>query len=354
MLPGLDESIDIDVLTRPIAPDEPCGENLEYHADFLALESAARGKPEQQSGDRAGNPIVIPAEPPAWDLVRQRSLDLFERTRDLRVAVLLVRALTRTEGLHGLAGGLSVVAALIDSLWGQIHPRPDPDDDDPMVRVNVLAALVDPAALIGDLRASVFVSDPRLGRCTIRQLESSLGLAESSGDDDVPRAQIESLLRIAAANGRDNDAAAAIGHAQRIAALLAERAGAANALDFEPLLRRLRPIAAFYREAVPDAAAGPAEESSGTPARPAMETSGGSSQGAGAIPGEIQSREDVMRMLDKVCDFLERTEPTNPAPLLIRRAQRLMTMSFVDILRELAPEGVAAVSKVAGLGTESS
>ena len=54
-------------------------------------------------------------------------------------------------------------------------------------------------------------------------------------------------------------------------------------------------------------------------------------------------REDALRALDRVCDFLGRSEPTNPAPLLIRRAQRLMTMPFMDIIRELAPDSTSRV-----------
>jgi type VI secretion system protein ImpA len=60
------------------------------------------------------------------------------------------------------------------------------------------------------------------------------------------------------------------------------------------------------------------------------------------------TREDVIRILDNVCDWLQRHEPTNPAPLLIRRAQRLMTKNFMEIIRDLVPEGVDQVEKLAG------
>ena len=47
---------------------------------------------------------------------------------------------------------------------------------------------------------------------------------------------------------------------------------------------------------------------------------------------------DAHRALERVCEWIERNEPSNPAPLLIRRAQRLMSKSFIDIIRDLAPE----------------
>ena len=69
--------------------------------------------------------------------------------------------------------------------------------------------------------------------------------------------------------------------------------------------------------------------------------------------GAITSREDAIRALDRVCEWIERNEPSNPAPLLIRRAQRLMTKNFIEIIRDLAPEGVNQIEKLAGTQTKS-
>jgi type VI secretion system protein ImpA len=54
-------------------------------------------------------------------------------------------------------------------------------------------------------------------------------------------------------------------------------------------------------------------------------------------------------MLENVCKFIEQSEPSNPAPLLIRRAQRLMSRSFVEIIQDLAPESLDSIQKLAGL-----
>lgn len=67
-----------------------------------------------------------------------------------------------------------------------------------------------------------------------------------------------------------------------------------------------------------------------------------------AIPGEIHSREDVVRMLEKICEFIERTEPANPAPLFIRRGQRLMTKNFVEIIQDLAPDSLNQIKQITG------
>ena len=49
-----------------------------------------------------------------------------------------------------------------------------------------------------------------------------------------------------------------------------------------------------------------------------------------------------------MCDFLERTEPSNPAPLLIKRALRLLDRSFIDIIQDLAPESFEQIERLAG------
>ncbi len=53
-------------------------------------------------------------------------------------------------------------------------------------------------------------------------------------------------------------------------------------------------------------------------------------------------------LLEKACQFMERTEPSHPAPMLIRRAQRLMELNFFQIIEELVPEGLQKIESLAG------
>jgi type VI secretion system protein ImpA len=88
--------IDIESLLAPVSAESPCGPDLEYDPAFLDLDQAARGKPEQQFGD-----TVIPAEEPDWGAVRAGAIALLGRTKDLRVAVMLLRSLVRTANFKG-------------------------------------------------------------------------------------------------------------------------------------------------------------------------------------------------------------------------------------------------------------
>ena len=70
---------------------------------------------------------------------------------------------------------------------------------------------------------------------------------------------------------------------------------------------------------------------------------------AGAGLGALRNREDVKRVLEQVCEYLERVEPSNPAPLLIRRARRLLDRTFIDIIQDLAPDAFGQIEKLAGI-----
>jgi len=101
--------IDVNSLLNEISPDAPSGEDLEYDPVFGELDRAVQGKPEQVIGDSA-----VAAEPPNWREVRKLSTELLGRSKDLRVGVHLTRALISSDGLPGLADGLSLLRGLLE------------------------------------------------------------------------------------------------------------------------------------------------------------------------------------------------------------------------------------------------
>jgi type VI secretion system protein ImpA len=70
------------------------------------------------------------------------------------------------------------------------------------------------------------------------------------------------------------------------------------------------------------------------------------------MKGEITCREDVVRMLDKACQYFARNEPTSPVPLILERAKRLIGKNFLEILRDMAPDGLQQAQNVAGVTDE--
>jgi hypothetical protein len=61
--------------------------------------------------------------------------------------------------------------------------------------------------------------------------------------------------------------------------------------------------------------------------RKASGRSAGAARRGGGLQS-VESRDDAIKALQMICAYLERSEPTNPAQLLLRRAERLIDKSF--------------------------
>jgi type VI secretion system protein ImpA len=67
-----------------------------------------------------------------------------------------------------------------------------------------------------------------------------------------------------------------------------------------------------------------------------------------AASGEIQSREDVVRMLDRITEYYNKNEPSSPVPLLLQRAKRLVSADFMSIIKDIASDGAQQADLLLG------
>jgi type VI secretion system protein ImpA len=327
----------VDTWLQPLA-DSACGENLEYDDEFREMEKAAAGRPAGQF-----DPEAIP---PDWRAVQEHAQSLFERTRDLRVGIYWSRSRVHLDGAATLPEGLRLIEGLLSRFWDELHPLPD--DGDAYARVNALNDMVSSTGLLGDLRESAVLSDRAIGEVRGRDIEIALGLLEPrSSDNAFSRSTVEQMLR----DGTESNPAlrelapAALAKVAELQQLMRDRVGYAAAPDLEPLTTVLSGI----RDVMPaasDGETGGADDGGGDGD---ASRRGGSRAG---LSGAIGSRDDALRAIDMVCEYLERTEPTNPAQLLLRRARKLVNKNFVELVRELAPESLTEVARVMGISAE--
>lgn len=345
-------SIDIEQLLKEVSPDAPCGENLEYDADYLALEREIQGSPEQVMGD-----AVIEAREPDWADVGKRAIALFERSKDLRIGLHLTRALLLTKGMPGLQDGLTLLHRLVGDYWDSVYPQLDPDDDnDPTVRVNILTALSDPESVLSDLRAVPLVVSRAFGPVTYRDVALAIGELKPVGDEKPTELNaIKAAFKDCDAEQLSAAAEAANAAMRRVGDIevtLTEKVGVGDAADLSGLAKALKPIARFLAERLADRGLGPAaadeETAAGAPA--AAAPTGGAVRTVAV--GDVGSREDVAKLLDKICEYFERYEPSSPVPLLLRRAKRLLGKDFLEIMRDLVPEGVTQAEHFRGAESE--
>lgn len=340
--------LNIDALLQEVDPTNPCGPNLEYDPAFLELEQALLGKPEVQYGN-----TITPAVPPDWKHVQRLASELLDRSRDLRLAVAMLRALLALQGVAGCGDGLRLIESLLVQRWDSVHPQLDPDDDnDPMLRINSLAVLADGATLLRELKEATMIALPVLGPVSLRTLDIASGeVPPADGEAKLELSSIEAALRDAdpervqalrAALNQAHDSAV------NIETLLVRQVGSSQALNLDTLVKYLRRARDFASAGVPEAEA---------EAAPAADESGGAVAAApgeavvrapAAISGEIASRADVIRMLDKIIKYYAQNEPASPVPLLLGRARRLVPKNFFEVLEDLAPDGIAQLLVVSG------
>ena len=331
----------IAALLAPVSDTLPCGEDLEYDAAFIGLEAASRSKAEQQFGDS-----VIPAVEPDWRAVAEQAHELLRRTKDVRVAILLLRACARLQGVSGFSMGLQLLNSLLDTYWDTIHPQLDADDgNDPTMRINALAPLSDADMAVRDLHDARVGTARSLGAMLVRDIEVAFGrLSAKEGQASYTTTQIEGAISEIRASEPQSLAygAGLRDQVDQLKSLLDSRVGGGQQVD----LKALRDIASLLRQTCSDATA-----QDSAPGDADAHSEGGHPVAGGS--GQLRSRQDAIATLDRVIAYLEQTEPGNPAPLLIKRAQRLIGVSFLEIMTDLAPEALGNIENITGRGNTS-
>ena len=339
--------IDVEELLNPISAESPCGEDASYDPKFIALDALVAGKQETQ---------FSAAEEPDWREVRDACLDLFGRSKNLRVAVTLALALVNLEGASGLRSGLTLLKGLLERYWPDFYPKLDPEENnDPLERINILSSLSTPLGTYGDplrflqrLRQIPLANSPQMGRLTFAHVAGDK-MALPGGEEKAPvsAAQIKAAFRDTSTEELAETAQAiadSIALAKTIDIFLTNAVGAGSAPDMSAFVAVLLEIQKCLAPYLPT-----------TFGQESIETQTEASSGlTGEGPSEsaaIRSREDVIRALERICQYYARNEPSSPLPFLLRRAQRLVEMDFLQIIDELTPDARAHLDTIVGVKT---
>ena len=337
-------AFNLEALLAPIGDDSPAGDDLEYDPEYLALERAAAPKAERAVGDN-----VKAAEEPDWDKVAELAETVLARSKDVRAAVHLTTAWLRTSGMPGWNAGLGLIRGLLEHFWETVHPQLDAEDDnDPTMRVNSVVPLGDMQGVLRYFRTTPFVQSPRLGRFDLRTLRIANGTLKTTAADSGPEPSMTEIEACCMDCAEDELVAVttavreSLEHAKAIDAIFNDRVGTAGP-DLKNLLSDIYELKKFLEPQLSRRL--PQEGSAEEGAAGEVGTGGAAAR---ASTGAIAGPQDVMRRLDELCDYYSRNEPSSPVPLLLRRAQRLVGMDFMDLLKDLAPGGISELRVVSG------
>lgn len=335
----------------PIAPEQPCGANLAYDILYGQIKDL---KNERDTRAIEGGEPVKPQWSQAAEMIIQA---LTTKTKDLQLAGWLTQCLVELDGFAGLREGLKVTRGFVEKFWDGVFPTSVEEDpaarqtETRELRIERLAdfgtlggGLMLPNRLLETPIAQHPADDPE--RPALNFSKSRTVKPKSEGEKD---ADFNARRDAAEARGRKFDTAVAATANEFYVALhqdtqealaeigLLEKAMQSKLAKESPGLSALRSAAveveAFVKRickergllAPPPAAVAPAGEE-----KPA--TNGKAEQKPGGPP---TTREEAFRRLEEVADFLRKSEPHSPVPLLIRRAIGWKDLGFDQLLTEL-------------------
>lgn len=316
------------------------GKNLEDDAVFYHFERLLQGKKEVLDSD--AKTVLVQAEPPAWSESFDLAIELLGQSKDLRIVVGLIRSLIALHGLEGLEKGLDLLNQMLEKYWDNIYPVPE-DEDDYIVRINALSPLNDWAETLLFLSQSI-VFNNKVNKLTFRVFgltSSKLQLRE--GEQLLSVTQLKYVMAEVPQDIKDGVVSLiekSVSHISAIRRIYDNTIGIVP--DFSALLGVLNWVKPFLNKANDDDLSVKSEVTTENIAVPIEVV-------VSKPERKLSTKEDVVAILEEVCVFLEQTEPAHPAPLFIRRGQKLLKMNFLEIVKELSPNAYEDVCKLGGI-----
>lgn len=320
-------------LCEPIDDEAPCGPDLDlaYDPEYSLFVASADG--------------ILPAsyfefERGASDLAKESSkvAALLQRTRDLRLLVLLAKFRILNRELGGFSEALAAMAALLRERWDHVHPAAE--DGDLGLRIVVLESLDDMTSVILPLQHAPLITSRRIGAVNYRMIQIANGEVSARAGEPTPDQQsIDAAFN-------DGELAALIVSRDQIAtvrAALAEMQArvedqGAGSLNLDRLTTALANIAKLLEGVVarrdPSAAQAP------------QAAAGGSTEQAQAEPGDaglpvssipLATPAEISRALLGAELYFRASEPSSPALLLVAQARQLVGKSLAESVQLLVP-----------------
>lgn len=135
-------------LLTDISPLEPCGVSIDEDPQFLLLTASLQPKTDAQYGD-----FYEPAESINWTDVEATTRKLLQKSRDIRLIIILMRCRIRTEGAQAVVTGLQLLLQMLHQWPETIHPQlTDEGEYTPQLRANAFAEMNDRYGLLADIR----------------------------------------------------------------------------------------------------------------------------------------------------------------------------------------------------------
>ena len=331
--------MNVDALIAPLSDAEgaEAGPDLGYSDDRSAIEAPF-------NEDAAGDEV----DEKSWRDSIKLILKQVEQTRDLWLAIYLMRGGAKVGDLSTVADGGRMLAGLLENLWIPVHPTLD--EADFIGRKTPCDSLTRVREFLNPLRR-VVIFQHRQGKVSGEDLErfaaqgagaEGYGAFRAAYEDKDPERAAEIKAGFVTAVEQFD---ALIDAIKRTDAVLVANAQGATGTNFTALydtLDSLRAATAPW--------AGMAVEAATAQDAGAGAVGGGDgvygSGGGPALSGRVNSRDDVLRAIDAICEYYQAREPGHPVPVMMKRARHWVGMDFLALLDDLVPESMDSARRL--------
>jgi type VI secretion system protein ImpA len=277
----------------------------------------------------------------------------------------LVLSALRIDGLAGLRDGLVLLQGLLERFWEHLYPKLDPEDNnDPLERINILQSLSPPGVSVEDpmkfkqrLAEVPLCNSTQMGRFNLRDIQIAKGEI-TVPDDELTASPGLSIIDAAFQDTATDELLAAsqttkeaIEHLATITTVFSTNAAQGQTPDLSDFQSVLGNIHKCIQEYLAKRGYGDAVNE-GKPADAA--TSSKAQKGGISLAGEIRSPKEALLAIEKVCQYYDRNEPSSPVPMLLRRAQRLVSKNFMEVIADICPDAMSHVEMIGGTSSSDS
>lgn len=328
--------IDFEKLLKPITEENPCGIDISEESDFYILEEKAKGKQETQFSE---------AEPPDWKEILKLSLSLFEQSKDIWVAYYILCSAVNLYADEGMVGGLSFLQNLLEKYWDKMHPRFE--DDIEIItqqRMNVVKDTLTPFGVFALEVKKIKLSQSSLGNFTYKDIQ--IAKQELPPEKETNVENLDSIL--AAIKSTNEEYITRIrGNFAKTKEIVIGLKAYLNAKelstdckkaleDFIEIINKILIYLAPKEDPkIPQYSA--AEKSD-----PSL--SDNNNVPTGKIVSGISDYKSIIGLLEEICRWYEKNEPSSPVPLFIERAKALVGKNFANIIEILAPNAMRDIT----------
>ena len=326
--------MDVEELLAPVSEEEPVGADLAYDAERGTIEQAFDSSVSIDTSGEAGAGAEIDWRP-IIGMIEQQSA----RTKDVWLAVYLMRAGARSGQIALVETGALYLAGLLEQYWDKVHPQLE--EYGFQGRKGPCESLTRRSEFLTPLERTPLLEHPRLGRFSGADFERFRAGAEAADGYGLFRAALadtpeETLTEIIS---RLDAILAAI---KRADAVLTARADGDTGANFQPTYDLISQM----KKAVQSFTSAPVAEEAEAGESAANTGSDTGASGGPRIAGRVESREDVVKALDAIADYYRRREPTSPVPAALQRVREWVNLDFLALLEDIAPNSLDEAKRV--------